>query len=230
MKNNLYHKPVRLTMRSARWLLGVCLMAAFLSGCVGTVFDPNYTLESGETYRGTLVLPSGNAWLEEDSTVLGNVIILSGNLMVEGEVRGSILMTSGNITLGPQALITGSIFLTSGEVQRAPGSEVRGQLSRNPASFGWWFLVRCCLVPLVILIVLVLLIAVLARATSRRRENLTTPPQPIQTLPPQSPEVGDQPTSLEPAARLKQLKELHENGLITSAEYETKKAEILSRL
>jgi len=217
-------------MRSARWLLVVCLMAAFLSGCIGTAFDPNYTLESGQTYRGTLLLPSGNAWLEEDTRVLGNVILFSGNLMVEGEVRGSILMTSGNITLGPQALVTGSIFMTSGEVQSAAGSEVRGQVSRNPVSFGWWFLVRCCLVPLVILIVLVMLVAVLGRATSRRRKDLTVPPQPIQTLPPQSPEAGAQSTSLEPAARLKQLKELHENGLITTAEYETKKAEILSGL
>jgi hypothetical protein len=169
--------------------------------------------------RGDLVITSGNATLEEGSRVTGDVVMMSGNLYADGEVDGDILITSGNIELGPNANVHGDIKGTSGNVTRADGARVGGQVSTSQSGFsvGYSFFARfllCCCVlpPLAIVLFFVLIVAVL-----RRR------PAPATPFP--APAEAD-----EPSQKLRQLKAMLDDDLITEEEYEAKRAEILANM
>lgn len=191
------------------------LVALLVSGCATISTSGDYTLESGKTVRGDLVITSGNAWLEEDSRVTGNVFMTSGRLYVDGEVEGDIFLTSGNVDLGSNAVVHGDVKGTSGSVRRAPGARVDGEVSTGISGFsiGFSFFARfiflLCVLPVLVMVAIILLIISLVR----RR-----PAAPAR--PPTAPD--------EPAQKLKQLKQMLEDGLITEDEYEAKKAEILA--
>jgi cytoskeletal protein CcmA (bactofilin family) len=189
--------------------------AALLTGCVGQViFSGDYILRDGETLRGDLLVTSGNITLEEDSRVMGTVFMTSGNLDAQGQINGDVLMTSGNVELGPDAVVRGDILGTSGNVRQAEGARVDGHVSTNAPGFnvaGGYFislLAQVCGLPLIVLGALIYLLLGRGRAKSA--------------------------ASLEPsgdaAQKLAQLKAMLDQGLLSEAEYETKKAEILSRL
>lgn len=186
-------------------------------GCTTVSTSGNYTLQSGKTIRGNLVITSGNVTLEEASRVTGDVFITSGNLEANGEVDGNILMTSGNVLLGPEALVKGNITTTSGEVSQAEGSQVGGQISTNQSTFtfgGGFFARLCglfCLLPLLVISgLIILLVALVRRKRTAVSEETST----------------DETATL----KLKQLKQMLDEGLITEAEYEAKKADILANL
>ena len=202
-------------MKRLATLFFLGLFSLLVVGCTTVSTSGNYTLNSGETLRGNLVITSGNATLEEDSRVTGDVLITSGNLDVDGEIDGNVIMSSGNISLGPDAVIHGDIRTTSGNVDQADGAQVEGQISTNQStfSFGSGFIASLigflCLLPLVLIGGLVLLMVVLVR----RRPTA----------------VPEKPTAPEPATeKLKQLKQMLDEGLITEKEYEAKKSEILA--
>jgi cytoskeletal protein CcmA (bactofilin family) len=205
--------------RSIRLVLLV-LIAGLLTACATLSTSGDYRLASGQTVRGDLVLTSGNATLEEGSRVTGNVFMTSGNLYADGEVEGDIILTSGVVELGPNAVVHGDIRGTSGSVRRADGAQVRGQISTNLSSFNIGFpffarfLLLCCVLPLAAL----LLIIILVIASARRRPAPKAPVQP----PPA--EAAD------PSQRLRQLEALLDEGLITQEEYEAKRAEILAEM
>ena len=200
------------------FLLGMLLLLAV--GCTTVSTSGNYTLPSGQTLPGNLVITSGNATLEAGSIVTGDVLMTSGNLFVDGEVNGDIVITSGNVSLGPEAIVHGDIRGTSGNVEQADGAQVLGQVSTSQSTFsigfGFFgsFFLLCCLLLLIVLGGLVVLGVVLRRGRSSAPE-----------LAPTVPETPDTPK--DPSARLKQLKRLFDDGLITEAEYEDKKAESL---
>jgi cytoskeletal protein CcmA (bactofilin family) len=189
--------------------------AALLTGCIGQViFSGDYTLRDGETLRGDLLITSGDITLAEDSRVTGTVFMTSGNLDIQGQVSGDVLMTSGNVTLGPDAVVRGDILGTSGNVRQAEGARVDGHVSTNAPGFnvaGGYFislLAQVCGLPLIVLGALIYLLAGRGRAKSAAR------PEPS----------GDA------AQKLAQLKAMLDEGLISQAEYESKKSDILSRL
>ena len=47
------------------------------------VFGESFTLESGETLDGSLIILGGVVLLEEGSFVMGDVVVLGGNLTIE---------------------------------------------------------------------------------------------------------------------------------------------------
>jgi cytoskeletal protein CcmA (bactofilin family) len=196
-------------------VLIILAVAVPLSGCVGRVVTSgDYTLRSGETLRGDLLITSGNITLEEDSRVSGIVFMTSGNLDIDGQIGGDVLMTSGNVTLGPDAVVRGDILGTSGNVRRAEGARVDGQVSTNGSGFnvvGGYFtglLAQTCGLPLVLLGTLIYLLA------GRGRGRPAARPEPS----------GDA------AQKLAQLKAMVDEGLINEAEYEAKKSDILARM
>ena len=206
-------------MRRSMLAVLLLLVAGLLAACATVSTSGNYTLESGETVQGDLIITSGNATLEAGSRVTGNVIATSGNLFVDGLVEGDILITSGNTELGPNAVVHGDVRATSGRVARAPGARVDGDISTNVSGFsvGFPFFSRffflCCLLPLgALFLILVLIIAVARRG-----------PAPAVQAPPPAP-VDD------PAQTLRQLKELLDDGLISEEEYEAKRAEIIASM
>lgn len=198
-------------------LILLVLFILLASGCATVSTSGNYTLPSGQTLRGNLVSTSGNTTLEKNSRVTGNVLVTSGNLVVDGEVDGDIISTSGTITLGSEAVIHGNIWGTTGTpVQQAQGAVVEGQILTDQSSFrisgSFIASLVClfCILPLALLAGLILIIALLVR----RR------PATVEKAPPSAEaETATQ--------KLKQLKQMLEDGLITEAEFEAKKAEIL---
>jgi cytoskeletal protein CcmA (bactofilin family) len=193
------------------------VITLFAAGCATVSTSGNYTLQSGKTLRGNLVVTSGNATLEEASRVTGDVFITSGNLEVNGEVGGNILVTSGNILLGPSAIVKGNITATSGNINQADGAQVKGNISTNQSTFtiGGGFFARLfgvvCLFPLLLMGGLIFLLVVLTR-----RQPTAVSEKPVPSA------IASQ--------KLMDLQEMLAEDLITEAEYEAKKAEILATM
>ena len=212
-------------MKRTATLVFLVLIVGLVTACGTVSTSGDYTLESGETVRGDLLITSGNATLEQDSRVTGNVVITSGNLYADGEVEGDILLTSGNVELGPNANVHGDIKGTSGRITRADGARVGGTVSTSESNFDVGFpffapiFLLCCLLPLAVLVLFLILIII---AFARRRPAAAAPvqPAPVQPAAPAD----------EPSQKLRQLKALLDDGLITEEEYEAKRAEILGNM
>ncbi len=195
------------------------LIVGLVAACGTVSTSGDYTLKSGETVRGDLVITSGDARLEQGSRVTGNVVLTSGDLYADGEVGGDILITSGDVELGPNADVNGDIKGTSGRVTRADGARVGGTVSTSESSFNVGFpffarfLLLCCLLPLAVLVLFLILII----AFARRRPAPAAPVQPAAPVD-------------EPSQKLRQLKAMLDDGLITEEEYEAKRAEILANM
>lgn len=108
----------------------------------------DYTLESGETLNGSLVVIGGNADVKEESSVIKDVVLIGGNLTIDGETGGTVVIIGGNLTIsgnigqdvvvvGGQVLLTetsvvnGDVVTMGGQVTKEPGAEVAGNIVNN---------------------------------------------------------------------------------------------------
>lgn len=195
-------------------ILGLHLL--LVAGCATVSTSGDYTLESGRTLRSNLVITSGDATLKEDSRVTGNVLMTSGHLQVDGEVDGNVVMFSGNVSIGPEGIVHGDIRGTSGTVlQDGQTTQVGGQIELEQSTFtiGAGFFASLfgllCGLPLALIIAVILVVVALRRGR--------TPDEPSE------PAAGES-----SAQKLKELKQMLDDGLITDEEYEAKKAELLA--
>ena len=203
------------------------MLILLTSGCATVSTSGDYTLRSGNTLRGDLYITSGHATLEGGSRVTGSVIMTSGNLYVNGEIDEDIILTSGKVILGSTAIVHGDIRGTPDDISQAEGSRVEGQIMMNQSDFTFGsnlvlgLLFRCCLLPMLLLGLLIFLLVFFFR----RRKADSSPAAP--------PDQGETPAPA-PAAqedskqKLTRLKEMLDEGLITEADYEAKKTEILA--
>jgi len=88
----------------------------------------NFTLESGETLEGSLLVLGGNALLKVDSTVTGDVIVLGGNVQAAGLVEGTVLSMGGQVRLESSAVVEGDAVMIGSQIDRAPGARVEGSV------------------------------------------------------------------------------------------------------
>lgn len=117
--------------KSLAWLIGIILLGLSVTGCSQVVSGSNFTLGSGQQVNGSLIVLSQNADLMQQSRVTGSVIMLCCNLTADGEVVGSIKMLTGNIKLGPNALLQGNLTIGTGDFMASPGSQVFGLVSTD---------------------------------------------------------------------------------------------------
>jgi hypothetical protein len=205
-------------MKGKVTILVILLLAVLASGCGDMSTSGNYTLESGRTLRGDFLTTEGVVTLREGSRVTGNVIMTSGELRVESDsiIGGSVVMFSGEIYLEPGSVVRGDVIRTSGDIHQEEGAVIQGQVSSNIAGFIVSFILRLiglyCVLPLALIGVVIGVAVYLIRR--RRRQRMAELPAP----------------SGEPTEKMKQLKAMLEEGLITKEEFEAKKAEILSRM
>lgn len=111
-------------------------------------FGENFTVKSGETLNGSLVVIGGNADVEEDASVTKDVILIGGNLTIDGDTDGTVVIIGGNLTIsgttgqdvvviGGQLLLTktavvlGDVVTMGGQVTKEPGAEVVGSIVNN---------------------------------------------------------------------------------------------------
>ena len=106
------------------------------------VLGENFTLESGETLDGDLLVFGGNVTLEIESRVTGDVVIFGGNITSDGEIGGNLAVLGGYVKLNSQAVVKGDAFSLGGDIRKEEGAQVLGkevtETSFNiPSDFAW---------------------------------------------------------------------------------------------
>lgn len=205
-------------------IIVIVLLMLLLTGCVSASFSGNYVVKEGRTLRGDLFVTSGTVTLEANSRVTGSILMTSGVLRMgeNSEVGGDVVVTSGDVAMADGAVIHGDLVFTSSDIgfRQAAGATVEGNTTYDIAPYAVGFgikgLLLCCLLPVIIIIVVVLLLGALIGRRSRPKEKSVPAPQPIETE--------------DTKAKLQNLMNLLNDGLITQEDYETKKKDILSKL
>jgi hypothetical protein len=148
-------------------LLFFLLLASMVAACT-VIPSGNYTLESGQTVRGDLWVLSGNSTFEEGSQITGSAYVFSGNVLSDGAINKHLVVTSGNVTLGPDARVGGDVITPSGNVTQASTARIegRGSLFAN-IFFGGLLILAICASPFLLLAILLVWVI--------RRRNKATP-------------------------------------------------------
>lgn len=94
------------------------------------VVGENFTLKSGESIDGDLVVFGGSVTLESGSTVDGNVAVFGGSAVVDGTVNGDLAAMGGSVTVN--GTIDGDVAAFGGSVKVNEGATVGGDM----VSFG----------------------------------------------------------------------------------------------
>ena len=87
-----------------------------------------YTLESGETLDGNLIVFGGVVVTAMDSTVKGDTVLMGGTLTIDGIVEGNVVVIGGSVTLGKNAVIEEDLTVIAGTLNRDSGAVVEGQV------------------------------------------------------------------------------------------------------
>jgi hypothetical protein len=95
------------------------------------VFGDDFTLASGETIDGNLVILGGDVEIAAGATVECDVVVMGGNLELAGEVNGDVVVFGGNTDLRETAVIEGQLVSNGGSVTREEGSQVKGGETRG---------------------------------------------------------------------------------------------------
>jgi len=90
------------------------------------VVGDTFTLPSGETLEGSLIVIGGDVTLEENSLVREDMVLTGGNAEVAGEIGGDLVVFGGRVHLQSTAVVNGQLVTIGGHVQRDEGAEVRG--------------------------------------------------------------------------------------------------------
>lgn len=211
-------------MSYKRLVFTIVVVVFLLTGCMSASFSGDYVLRSGETLRGNLFVTSGSVTLQENSRVTGSIFLTSGELHIRknAEVGKDVVLTSGDLYLEDGAVVHGDVVLASQsiEVNKAPGAQIEGNVTSNIVPYAVSLISRTillyCVLPLFVLILVIVLLGVwLGRASQKKPAGAQEP----------APVAAD-----DTQAKLQQLKSMLDQGLITEADYESKKAEILSKV
>lgn len=97
------------------------------------IFGSNFTLESGDTFKGDLVVFGGNVTLEENSNLDGNLVVIGGTVKSNGETQGDVVVVGGQVSLEDSALVAGDVVTIGGQLNRAEGAEIKGDVVNNAA-------------------------------------------------------------------------------------------------
>lgn len=122
-------------MKPISFIALLSLSSLLLTGCARVITSGDHQIKSGTTVPGSLLITSGRVVLEKGSLVSGSVFMTSGDLVANGEVEGNIWLSSGNVLVGPGAIIHGHIKGASGNVTQAEGAQVLGEVSTSIGGF-----------------------------------------------------------------------------------------------
>jgi hypothetical protein len=99
------------------------------------IVGESFTLESGETLDGSLIVLGGVISLEEGSLVEGDVFVVGGNVTVEGEILNSLVAIGGVLSITDSAVIYGDLIAPATVLKREEGSQVYGQIISDTSQF-----------------------------------------------------------------------------------------------
>lgn len=95
------------------------------------VIGQDFTLKTGTTMSGDLVVIGGSCTVEQDSTVRGDVVVIGGGLRLEGETAGSAIVIGGAADVGDHAVVAHDVIAMGGAVQRQTGATIKGDIITN---------------------------------------------------------------------------------------------------
>lgn len=134
MKNFL--KLVSFFMLMGLVLLPVRSAAASDGGYDGQViFGQSFTLASGDTLTGDLLVFGGTADIQAGAIVNGNIVLFGGELTLDGEVTGDVSATGATVTLGPAAHIGGDLVTVGATLEKSDTALVDGQIYNTATSW-----------------------------------------------------------------------------------------------
>ena len=99
------------------------------------VIGQAFTLESGETLTGDLLVFGGSADIQAGALVDGNIVLLGGALILDGEVTGDVSATGASVTLGPAAHIGGDLITVGATLDQSESAQVDGQIFNTATSW-----------------------------------------------------------------------------------------------
>jgi len=99
------------------------------------IFGQSFTLQSGETLTGDLLVFGGSATIEDGATVNGSVVLFGGSLTINGNVSGDVAVTGGSVTLGPTAHVHGNLTTIAASLARDEHAQVDGQTFNTATSW-----------------------------------------------------------------------------------------------
>ena len=99
------------------------------------IFGQSFTLNTGGTMNGDLLVFGGSATIEKGATVNGNAILFGGTLTVNGTVNGEVATIGGSVNLGATAHVTGNLTTVAASLDRAEGCKVDGQIYNTATSW-----------------------------------------------------------------------------------------------
>lgn len=116
------------------------VLVVFLSfpliGIDKAVTSGEYVVPAGETLHGGLFISSpGVVTIEEGARVDGAILMGSGVLNVNGEVSGGIASVSGEVHLGPNAVVGGTVSVASVPFEPSPSARIENNLAADVS--GW---------------------------------------------------------------------------------------------
>jgi hypothetical protein len=95
------------------------------------VIGENFTLKSGETISGDLVVISGSAIVEDGALVDGNAVVLGGSADLAGHVQQNVTVLGGSVTLRRTAVVEAQLAVLGGSITREEGALVKGGESQG---------------------------------------------------------------------------------------------------
>ena len=95
------------------------------------IIGQDFTLKSGDTLNGDLVVIGGAVVIEKTASVNGDVVVIGGSLQLDGSESGNAVVIGGVVSLGAQSSVAGDLVTVGGAVQRAEGSHVGGNIVTN---------------------------------------------------------------------------------------------------
>jgi hypothetical protein len=98
------------------------------------VLGDSYTLESGQTLSGSLVVFGGTVTIKEGATVEGDIFIAGGSLDLRGAVNGSVTSLGSVVDVSDTAAIAGDLSTVGGTVDRAEKAVVKGHIDIGPSN------------------------------------------------------------------------------------------------
>jgi hypothetical protein len=103
------------------------------------IIGQNFTLNSGQTLNGDLVVVGGAVFVEHNASVQGDIVVIGGNLQLDGATSGDAVVIGGIASLGEQASLSGDVVTVGGTLERAQGAHIGGNIITNlpPPSLTW---------------------------------------------------------------------------------------------
>lgn len=87
----------------------------------------DYTLSTGDTNQGDLVVINGNVLIEEGATVMGTLAVIGGDLSLEGTVNGDIVSVGGSGEIGDSAHVSGSMISIGSNLSISDDATILGE-------------------------------------------------------------------------------------------------------